>query len=127
MLRSNPKRLNPLQLRTLALLQALAREQAFADLPDSDGAVAIHALPHAHGYHVHIGPAVVSARDASDPRIDPSGTDGHVVVRAGAAVTVDGLDIALHADNVLDRRYREHGSGTDAPGLDIGLLVRRRF
>ncbi|HET6520730.1 MAG TPA: hypothetical protein VFG47_13060 [Geminicoccaceae bacterium] len=64
-MRSNPKRLNPLQLRTLAILQALARERAFADPPDRDGAVVIRTLPHAHGDHFHIGPAVVSARDAT--------------------------------------------------------------
>ena len=65
MMRPNPKRLNPLQLRTLTLLQALARERAFAYPPERDGAVLIHTLPHAHGDHFHVGPAVVSARDAT--------------------------------------------------------------
>jgi hypothetical protein len=61
----NPKKLNPLQLRTLTLLQALARERAFADPPKPDGAVSIHTLPQAHGDHFHVGPAVVSVRDAT--------------------------------------------------------------
>jgi hypothetical protein len=65
MMRPNPKRLNPLQLRTLTLLQALARERAIAYPPERDGAVLIHTLPHAHGDHFHVGPAVVSARDAT--------------------------------------------------------------
>ena len=64
-MRPNPKKLNPLQLRTLTLLQALARERSFADPPQPDGAVSIHTLPHAHGDHYHIGPAVVSVRDAT--------------------------------------------------------------
>jgi hypothetical protein len=64
-MRPNPKRLNPLQLRTLTLLQALARERAFANPPEPDGTVAIHTLPHAHGDHFHVGPAVVSVRDAT--------------------------------------------------------------
>ena len=64
-MRANPKKLNPLQLRTLTLLQALARERAFADLPKPDGALSIYTLPQAHGDHFHIGPAVVSVRDAT--------------------------------------------------------------
>ncbi len=61
----NPLKLNPLQLKTLAILQALAKEPAFADPPDSEGTVRIRALPHAHGDHFHIGTAVVLARDAT--------------------------------------------------------------
>jgi hypothetical protein len=97
MLRPNPKRLNPLQLRTLALLQALAREQAFADPPDPDGAVTVHTLPHAHGDHVHIGPAVVSARATSGLRnpnvLNALARKGLLRVgRSGLAVlTPDGL------------------------------------
>ena len=64
-MRPNPKKLNPLQLRTLTLLQALAGERAFADPPKPDGAVSIHTLPQAHGDHFHVGPAVVSLRDAT--------------------------------------------------------------
>jgi hypothetical protein len=64
-MRPNPKRLNPLQLRTLALLQALAREPAFANPAESDGTVSIHTLPHAHGDHFHVGRAVVSVRAAT--------------------------------------------------------------
>ena len=63
-MRPNPKRLNPLQLRALALLQALARKRAFANPPEPDRTVSIHTLPHAHGDHFHVGPVVVSVRDA---------------------------------------------------------------
>ena len=64
-IRANPGKLNALQLKTLVILQALARERAFADPPDPDGTVLIHTLPYAHGDHFHIGRAVVLARDAS--------------------------------------------------------------
>lgn len=64
-MRPNPRKLNPLQLKTLALLQAMASEHAFAGAPDADGAVPIHTMPHAHGDHLHVGPAVASARDAT--------------------------------------------------------------
>jgi hypothetical protein len=60
----NPAKLNPLQLRTLTLLQAIAR------LPGSgtvqpNGDVAITQFPHAHGDHFHLGDALVSSRDAT--------------------------------------------------------------
>ena len=61
--KKNPLNLNPLQLKTLTLLQALAR------LPDhsrteGDG-VLVDNLPHPHGDHFHLGDAVVVTRDAS--------------------------------------------------------------
>jgi hypothetical protein len=60
----NPAKLNPLQLRTLTLLQAIAR------LPNSgvmqpNGDVAITAFPHAHGDHFHLGDATVRGADAT--------------------------------------------------------------
>jgi hypothetical protein len=60
----NPLNLNPLQLKTLTLLQALAK------LPDhseaaGEGSVKVFNLPHPHGDHFHLGPYVVMARDAS--------------------------------------------------------------
>jgi hypothetical protein len=63
--RPNPLKLNPLQLRTLAILQQLARSSGFADPPDADGTVLIRGLPHAHGNHFHVGDAVVLGRDAT--------------------------------------------------------------
>ena len=64
-MRPNPKKLNALQLRTLSILQAVACQPAFADPPDQDGTVSIHTLPHRHGDHLHVGAALVAARDAT--------------------------------------------------------------
>jgi hypothetical protein len=61
--RPNPAKLNPLQLKTLVVLQALAAEPGFADPPDAEGNVRIHSLPRAHGNHVHLGAALVALRD----------------------------------------------------------------
>src|ERR1700724_1558102 len=60
----NPLNLNPLQLKTLTLLQALAL------LPDAspgedEGSVLLTSLPDPHGDHFHLGDAVVAARDAT--------------------------------------------------------------
>jgi hypothetical protein len=63
--RPNPKKLNALQLRTLAILQEIAQQSDFADPPHQDGTVSIHTLPHRHGDHLHVGTVVISSRDAS--------------------------------------------------------------
>lgn len=60
--KQNPLKLNPLQLKTLTLLQTVAD---LAGEPLEGGASRLHRLPHAHGDHFHIGDAVVSGRDAT--------------------------------------------------------------
>jgi hypothetical protein len=65
-LRKNPLNLNPLQLRTLTLLQELARLPAYARPADGDpGGVIVTNLPPPHGDHFHLGDAVVLSRDAT--------------------------------------------------------------
>lgn len=63
--KANPEKLNPLQLRTLAILQELARDPRHALPTDPSGAVAITNLPHPHGDHFHVGNFMVASRDAS--------------------------------------------------------------
>lgn len=63
--KNNPFKLNPLQLRTLALLQELTRHPATSTRDPKTGEATITHLPHAHGDHVHVGDLVVSPRDAS--------------------------------------------------------------
>ena len=67
----------------------------------------------------------LSARDVRDARIDPEGTPGWVVI--GARLQKEyaqhwRLSIAL--DNLLDKRYRMHGSGLDAPGRNVTISAR---
>lgn len=61
----NPLNLNPLQLKTLTLLQELARLAGNPAGDDEPGGVAITELPHPHGDHFHLGDATVAARDAT--------------------------------------------------------------
>ena len=70
----------------------------------------------------------LSDRDAGDPRIDPNGTPGWATVnlRGGFALR-DGVMLQLNAENLLDKRYREHGSGIDAPGRNFGISIDARF
>ncbi|MGD9537188.1 MAG: hypothetical protein AB7P52_06475 [Alphaproteobacteria bacterium] len=60
----NPLKLNGLQLKTLAILQALA-EAGGAAADEASGETVLDHLPHPHGDHFHIGHHVVAARDAS--------------------------------------------------------------
>ena len=62
--KANPSKLNPLQLRTLTLLQAIAQlPGCSSSTPEGD--TAITQFPHAHGDHFHLGDATVMARDAT--------------------------------------------------------------
>ncbi len=60
----NPAKLNPLQLKTLTLLQAIARIPG-AVQAEPDGTFRILQFPHAHGDHFHLGDATVRSSDAT--------------------------------------------------------------
>ena len=64
----NPLNLNPLQLKTLTLLQELACLSGKPAAEDDPGGLAITELPHPHGDHFHLGEAMVAARDATGLR-----------------------------------------------------------
>jgi hypothetical protein len=63
--KKNPLNLNALQLRTLTLLQALARLPGHGRTADEPGAVLVGNLPRPHGDHFHLGDAVVLSSDAT--------------------------------------------------------------
>jgi hypothetical protein len=64
----NPLNLNPLQLKTLTLLQELAQLAGKPAAEDEPGGLAITELPNPHGDHFHLGEAIVAARDATGLR-----------------------------------------------------------
>jgi hypothetical protein len=66
--KANPLKLNALQLRTLAIMQELAHDPAFALPPDASGSIAITQLPHPHGDHFHVGNYLVAASQAAGLR-----------------------------------------------------------
>jgi hypothetical protein len=62
--KNNPLKLNPLQLRTLTLLQGLA------SLPETavqapNGEITVTRFPQPHGDHFHLGNATVASKDAT--------------------------------------------------------------
>jgi outer membrane receptor protein involved in Fe transport len=70
----------------------------------------------------------LSDRDVEDPRIDPAGSAGWMTLNALLAWTMpSNVELGLRLENLLDRRYREHASGIDAPGRNLGLWVNLPF
>jgi hypothetical protein len=63
----NPLNLNTLQLKTLTLLQELARLGEYSQPGEEPGTILVRP-PEPHGDHFHLGDAVVVSRDASGLR-----------------------------------------------------------
>jgi len=94
--KKNPLGLNALQLKTLTLLQELARLSAYSATAEGEGIVV--RPPDPHGDHFHLGDAVVATRDASGFR-NPAvwvALERKGLIRSmyphGAVVTPLGLD-----------------------------------
>jgi outer membrane receptor protein involved in Fe transport len=70
----------------------------------------------------------LSPRDVGDPRINPMGTESWATLNLLLDwQATDMLQLGLRLENLADRAYREHGSGIDAPGRNIGLWVNFKF
>jgi len=70
----------------------------------------------------------LSPRDVRDPRINPEGTAGWGTLNVLLDWQVtSSLQLGLRLENLADKAYREHASGIDAPGRNIGLWVNYRF
>jgi outer membrane receptor protein involved in Fe transport len=67
----------------------------------------------------------LSDRDIRDVRINPNGTPGWAMIGSRAIWTPsDVWTIALTADNLLNQRYRVHGSGIDSPGRNFSVMIQ---
>ena len=67
----------------------------------------------------------LSPRDIRDPRINPAGTPGWMTANLRISWTANEVwQVTLQLDNVLDKRYRAHGSGIDSPGHNLYVGVR---
>ncbi len=95
--KNNPLRLNALQLRTLTILQQLARNPETSTTNADTGEVMITNLPHPHGNHFHCGDAVVLTRDASGLRNQAVWT---ALERKGLATSSFPVGITLTPDGL---------------------------
>ena len=66
--KSNPKKLNSLQLKTLCLLQELARHPDTYQTEPDTGRKVLTVFPNPHGNHFHLGAYVVGTADATGLR-----------------------------------------------------------
>jgi len=70
----------------------------------------------------------LSPRDVRDSRIDPDGTPGWATLNIKTSWrSAAGWDLTLAMENILDKRYRIHGSGIDAPGRNFSLRLDMAF
>jgi outer membrane receptor protein involved in Fe transport len=70
----------------------------------------------------------LSPRDAVDPRMNPDGTDGWICAGLRARwAPGDAFALQAGVENLADRRYREHGSGYDAPGRNAFVSANFSF
>lgn len=93
----NPLKLNALQLKTLTILQQLARFPETSTTNEDSGEVMITNLPSAHGNHFHCGDAVVASKDATGLRNE---SVWKALERKGLARPYYPLGIALTPDGV---------------------------
>jgi outer membrane receptor protein involved in Fe transport len=70
----------------------------------------------------------LSPRDVRDPRINPEGTSDWATINVLLDwQATDSLQLGLRFENITDKAYREHASGIDAAGRNIGLWVNYNF
>ena len=103
--KNNPLKLNSLQLKTLTLLQELARSpETSTPIEDSED-VRITNFPHIHGNHFHIGAGVAMAKDASGLR---SENVWKALERKGLARSFYPVGIILTGDGIAyDTRLKD--------------------
>ncbi len=107
----NPLKLNKLQLKTLTLLQELARHPDTATADADTGEVLITGFPPQHGNHFHLGSYVVLARDANGLRNEAV---WRALTRKGLAHGMFPIAITLTSDGVAYETHMQeqilHGS-----------------
>ena len=70
----------------------------------------------------------LDSTDRNDSRIALGGTAGFAVVNLRAGWTPnDTWRLQVLGENLLDKSYREHGSGIDGRGRGVGLTAEARF
>ena len=69
----------------------------------------------------------LSPQDKEDARIPKGGTPGWAVLRLDGSYRLGHFMFAATFDNILDKGYRYHASGIDAPGRNAKMTVTYMF
>ena len=110
----NPLSLNPLQLKTLTLFQALAELDDHVVRREEDGSLFVVGIPTPHGDHFHLGDAVVARQDASGLANQAAWTalERKGLIRShfpqGAVLTPAGLAYDTGLKDVILHRHQGH-------------------
>lgn len=66
----------------------------------------------------------LSARDIDDSRIDPNGTPSWATLNFSSHLKLPRVSLIFVLDNLLDAKYKEHGSGIYSPGRGVVFSLR---
>jgi outer membrane receptor protein involved in Fe transport len=70
----------------------------------------------------------LSPRDLLDPRINPEGTPGWATINLLFSwQATSRTELGFRLENMADKNYREHGSGINAPGRNLGIWFNTQF
>ena len=70
----------------------------------------------------------LSPRDVLDPRINPDGTPGWATINLLFSWQASArTELGFRLENLADKDYREHGSGINAPGRNLGVWFNTQF
>ncbi len=70
----------------------------------------------------------LSARDIRDNRINPEGTPGWGIIGIQMIRDIgDAWQLSLRGENLLDKRYRMHGSGLDSVGRNLSVTIGKSW
>ncbi|MCG3174820.1 MAG: Vitamin B12 transporter BtuB [Myxococcota bacterium] len=64
--------------------------------------------------------------DTTDTRIPTGGTPGFLVFDSRLGYQHEVFDVSLGVENITNETYRYHGSGVDAPGTNVFMMLRLR-
>ena len=105
--KGNPLKLNSLQLRTLTVLQQLARFPETSTINEKTGEVMISNLPNPHGNHFHCGDAIVLAKNATGLRNEAvwKALERRGLAKSyfpmGIALTIGGIEYQTRLENKI--------------------------
>ena len=64
----------------------------------------------------------------ADGQAIAQGTPGWVTLNLRGGIQISGYSrLTISLENLLDKRYREHGTGVDAPGLNVVVSINSQL
>ncbi len=108
--------------------QNLTDDEPLSRIPPLMGRVAIRYYASQHNWgEIFVRAAGdqrrLSARDKDDTRIDLNGTPGWATLNFRTKLELNRIKTVISFENILDRAYKEHGSGIYSPGFNFMISL----